>query len=217
MSAAKTPPRPITRLMLITPELGDIEAFEPMFEAAMAAGDVSAVVIRLAPADERSRLSRAKALVQIAQAEGAAALLCGEGVEDIVGKSGADGIHVPSPDGDVKDIVERFRPEKIVGCAPETRDGAMSAGEAGCDYVLFGDDVGGKPFSATIERVDWWVPIFETPCVGVAQSFEDVATLAGLDAEFAALGQALWRHADGPAVAVTQVRSILSLVKAPTP
>jgi thiamine-phosphate pyrophosphorylase len=217
MSAAKTPPRPITRLMLVTPELADIETFEPMLEAAVSAGDVAAVVIRLAPADERTRLSRAKALVQIVQAEGAAALLCGEDIEDIVGRSGADGIHLAKPGDDIAEIVGRFQPEKIVGCAPQSRDGAMSAGEAGCDYVLFGEDSGGAPFPATLERIEWWVPIFETPCVGFAQTLDDVAPLAALDAEFVALGEALWRHDGGPATAMAGVGATLSLVKAPTP
>ncbi|MDR4308157.1 thiamine phosphate synthase [Chelatococcus sambhunathii] len=208
---------PVTRLMLITPELGEIDAFEASFEGALAAGDVAAVVIRLAPADDRTRLARAKTLVEAAQAEGAAALLAGDGVEDIVGKSGADGLHVADLAAAL-DAIERFKPEKIVGCGPlASRDDAMAAGEAGVDYVLFGEDVGGRPFDATLERVAWWTPIFETPCVGFAQELDQVAALAGENAEFALLGEAVWRHQSGPAVAVAEAGSMLSLAKAPTP
>lgn len=206
---------PVTRLMLITPELAEIDAFEAAFEAALAAGDVAAAVIRLAPADERTRLARAKTLVLAAQAEGAAALLAGEGVEDLVGKSGADGLHVGAL-GACVEAIERFRPEKIVGCGPlASRDDAMAAGERGADYVMFGEE--GKPFDATLERVSWWVPIFETPCVGLAPEIDDVARLAHESVEFAALGDAVWLHEHGPAAAVAAADAAIRLVRAPAP
>lgn len=208
---------PITRLMLITPELAGIEAFEAAFEAALAAGDVAAVVIRLAPADDRTRLSRAKALVAAAQAEGAAALLAGEDVEDLLGKSGADGVHLDDAASAIE-AISRFKPEKIVGCGPlASRDEAMAVGERGADYVMFGEDRGGRPFEATFERVCWWVPIFETPCVALAQEIDDVARLACENVEFAALGEAVWRHENGPAAAVAAADSALRLVKVPAP
>jgi thiamine-phosphate pyrophosphorylase len=209
------PDAPATRLMLITPELREIDAFEAALEAAVAAGDVAAVVIRLAPADDRTRLSRAKTLVSVAQAEGSAALLAGPDVADLVGKSGADGVHVDDAASAV-DAIERFRPEKIVGCGPlVSRDEAMEVGERGADYVMFGAD-GADP-AATAERVAWWVPIFETPCVGVASSLDEISALAGEGVEFVALGDAVWRHADGPAAAVAAAGSMLALAKAPSP
>ena len=207
---------PLTRLMLITPELADIEAFEASFEAALLAGDVSAVVIRLAPADERTRLSRAKALVAAAQSEGAAALLSGDGVEDLVGKSGADGLHVTDARA-ATEAIARFAPEKIVGCGPiASRDEAMEAGERGAEYVMFGhDDV--EASEETLERVAWWVPIFQTPCVGVAAALDDVAALAAEQVEFVALGDAVWRHPEGPAAAVAAATAMLTLARAPAP
>ncbi|PZQ19143.1 MAG: thiamine phosphate synthase [Ancylobacter novellus] len=204
---------PITRLLLITPELSETEVFLPSFEAALAAGDVAAAVIRLAAADDRTRIARAKPLLAAAQAAGAAALIAGEGVEDIVGKSGADGLHVATAEAAV-DAVERFAPEKIVGCGPfVSRDDAMTAGEAGVDYVLFGAD--DADFDATLERVAWWVPIFQTPCVGVAPAVGDTATLAREAVEFVALSDAVWRSTDGPAAAVAAAEAMLALARAP--
>lgn len=206
-----------TRLMLITPELAETEAFLPGFQAALAAGDVAAVVIRLEPADDRTRLARAKPLIAAAQDAGAAALLAGDSIEDIVGKSGADGLHVFDLAAALE-AVERFAPEKIVGCGPlASRDDAMSAGEAGVDYVTFGDLEGERPFDATLDRVSWWTPIFQTPCVGIANDLDDVSALAEADAEFAAVGEAVWRHEQGPAAAVAAALAMISLAKAPTP
>jgi thiamine-phosphate pyrophosphorylase len=206
-----------TRLMLLTPELAEIEAFQPALEAALAAGDVAAVALRLAPAADRIRLERAKPLIAAVQAAGAAALLAGDDVADILGKSGADGIHVDYGDEDaVAETIGRFRPDKIVGVGGlPGRDAAMAAGEAGADYVMFGDETG--PFAATLERIEWWVPIFEVPCVGTATSLDDVAALAAAGAEFAALGEAVWRHTEGPAAAVAAAEAALSLARAPTP
>lgn len=209
----------VTRLMLVTPELAETEAFQPALEAALAAGDVAAVVIRLGAADDRTRLARAKPIVTAVQGAGAAALLAGEGVEDILGKAGADGVHVFGEAG-VADAIERFSPEKIVGAAvPRSRDVAMSAGEAGADYVLFGLNGDGSPWPAaeTLERVEWWVPIFEVPCVGFAAALGDVSAIAGRQAEFVALGDAVWRHEGGAAAAVAEAGAMLSLAKAPSP
>jgi thiamine-phosphate pyrophosphorylase len=209
---------PTTRLMLVTPEVADAAAFLPALQAALGGGDIAAVVIRLAEADDRTRLGCAKSLVAAAQSAGAAALLSGNGVEDIVGKSGADGVHVSAEESGLADAIERFKPEKIVGCsAPRSRDAAMSAGEAGADYVLFGDLTGERPFQETLERVEWWVPIFELPCVGLAAEIGDVAALAAADAEFAALADAVWRHPQGPAAAVAAAGAALSMAQAPTP
>lgn len=206
---------PITRLMLVTPELAETEAFLPSFQAALAAGDIAAVVIRLSPADDRTRIARAKPLVAAAQEAGAAALISGQSIEDILGKSGADGIHVLAA-ADAFEAIERFAPEKIVGCGPlASRDEAMEVGEKGADYVMFGRD--GEPFDATLDRVSWWVPIFQTPCVGFAPEIEDVSALAAENAEFAALGEAVWRHADGPAAAVAAAVSMIALGARPQP
>ena len=206
---------PASRLLLITPELAEIEAFLPAFEAALAAGDVAAAVIRLAPADDRTRLARAKPLVKAAQDAGAAALIAGEDVSDILGKSGADGIHLPDAVSAIE-AVERFAPEKIVGCGPlASRDDAMSVGEAGADYVMFGSDE--APFDQTVERVAWWVPIFQTPCVGVAPTIDGVGRLASEEVEFVGISDAVWRAPEGPAAAVAAAVAMLSLARAPKP
>ena len=52
----------------------------------------------------------------------------------------------------------------------------MAAGEAGADYVLFGepDAKGQRPsVEAIAERLQWWAELFEPPCVGFAASREE--------------------------------------------
>jgi thiamine-phosphate pyrophosphorylase len=186
-----------TRLMLITPAVADPSAFAPKLAAACAAGDIAALVLRLSPSDERSLVVRAKPLVALAQEAGAAVLI--EGLPDVVGKSGADGLHAVGI-AHVRDAVERFRPEKIVGAGGlRARDDAMHAGEIDVDYLMFGDagaDGGRPPFESVIERVQWWAEVFQPPCVGVSPDLEGIAKLAGVKADFVALDGWLWEEAD---------------------
>ena len=72
----------------------------------------------------------------------------------------------------------------------------MAAGEAGADYVMFGEPARGvaPPLEATLERVGWWAEIFQTPCVAYAASLDDVAALAAAGADFIALGEAVWER-----------------------
>ena len=58
----KAEPRPQPRLYLVTPPIDDAQAFAAPLEAALAAGDVAAVLVRLAPSDERTLINRAKAM-----------------------------------------------------------------------------------------------------------------------------------------------------------
>ena len=68
-------PRPAPRLYLVTPPVADAQAFAATLAAALAAGDVAAVLLRLAEADERTQINCAKALApsRAGQGRGAAA------------------------------------------------------------------------------------------------------------------------------------------------
>jgi thiamine-phosphate pyrophosphorylase len=45
-----------TRLMLVTPPVADAEAMAFRLMQAMAGGDIAAILLRLAPGDDRSRI-----------------------------------------------------------------------------------------------------------------------------------------------------------------
>jgi thiamine-phosphate pyrophosphorylase len=74
----------------------------------------------------------------------------------------------------------------------------MDVGEAGVDYVMFGEpraDGSLPPLPAVVERAGWWAEIFETPCVAYAPDAESVPALVETGAEFVALGE--WAFAEG--------------------
>jgi thiamine-phosphate pyrophosphorylase len=205
-------PRPAPRLTLVTPPVEDAEAFAAPLAAAMAAGDVAAVLLRLADADERALINRAKALCAVAQDKDAALVLAGHA--DLVARAGADGAHLSGIDA-FKAAIETLKPERIVGCGGlASRHDAMQAAEAGADYVMFGEPGadGERPaFAQIAERVSWWAEVFELPCVGYAASLEEVAALVAAGADFVALGDFLWREPQGIGALIAAAAQRLTL------
>jgi len=198
-------PRPAPRLYLVTPLVADAQAFAAPLAAALVAGDVAAVLLRLAEADERALINRAKALGPLAQDKGAALIL--DGHTDLVARAGADGAHVTGMTA-FAEAIERLKPERIVGVGGlVTRHDAMVAAERGADYVMFGEPAAGeRPRLAAIEeRVAWWAELFEIPCVAYAGASDEVAPLVKAGADFIALGDWLWR--DPAAIAAIIMRA----------
>jgi thiamine-phosphate pyrophosphorylase len=191
----KADPRPRPRLYLVTPRLVDVDAFAAPLAQALAAGDVAAVLLRLAPADERSLINRAKQLAPLVQQKDVALIL--DGHADLVARTGADGAHLSGTSALI-DALAALKPERIAGVgALATRHDAMLAAETGADYVMFGDPdaaPAADAVAAVEERVAWWAEVFELPCVGYAGAPDEVAALAAAGADFVALGDWLWRE-----------------------
>jgi thiamine-phosphate pyrophosphorylase len=205
-------PRPAPRFYLITPPLADTAAFSATLADALAAGDVAAVLLRLADADERSLINRAKALVPAVQDKGAALLIGGHA--DLVARAGCDGAHLSGIDA-FTDALNILKPDRIAGCGALTsRHDAMVAAENGADYVMFGepDASGNRPAVAAVEeRVNWWAEIFEIPCVGYAGALDEVAPLVKAGTDFVALGEWLWREPSQVGATIARTAPLLRL------
>jgi len=209
------------RLYLITPVLEDA-SFAPKLAEACRGGAVAAILLRLGAADERSLVNLVKAVAPSAQEHGAAVIVTAEGEADLAHvavRGGADGAHVVGADPAlVRELRERLKAERALGVGGiRTKDDAMTLGEAGVDYLLFGEprrDGSLPSLDSVAERAAWWAEIFETPCVAFAPSLETIETLAATQAEFIALGDAVWNHPDGPAAAVKAASEILGRLEA---
>src|SRR5262245_5195721 len=208
------PKRPVPRLYLVTPAVADPAAVKGMLGAAVRSGDVAAVLLRLAAADERTLINRAKLLAPVVQDHGAALLL--DDLPDIVAHVGADGAHLTDIAA-FEAALSALKPARIAGCGGlQTRHDAMLAAEAGADYVMFGepDQRQHRPsLDAVLERVDWWTELFEVPCVGFAGGLEEVAPLVDAGAEFIALGDWIFDNPQGAALAVAEAASRLAPVE----
>ena len=173
--------------------------------ALLAAADVAAVLVRLKETDQRTMISRIKALALIVQNAGAALLV--EGHPELVARGGADGAHLPGIAA-LKEAMPSLKPDRIAGVGGlTTRHHSMDAGEMGADYLLFGepDANGERPSSQAIaERLDWWAELFEPPCVGFAMSFEEAHDFAASGADFVLVGDLVWADSRGPKAALME-------------
>jgi thiamine-phosphate pyrophosphorylase len=202
-----------SQIYLLTPRLreADLSDFASTLASVLGGGEVACVLARLAPDAEGDAKKIVTRLVEIAANAGAAMLVDID--PRLAARIGADGAHMTSGGAALSEALASLKPERIVGAGLlRTRDEAMNAGEAGADYVMFGEprrDGFTPPAGETLERVEWWAEIFEPPCVGYAASLEDIAPLADAGADFVALGDAIW-SAPAPVEALAQARAILA-------
>lgn len=205
MSNKSPPPRPAPRLYLATPVVDDPASLLAELPALLAAVDIAAVLVRLKETDQRTMISRIKALAPVVQNAGAALLV--DGHPEIVARGGADGAHLANIAA-LEEAMPSLKPDRIAGVGGlETRHESMSAGEMGADYVLFGepDAKGQRPSSQAIaERLDWWAELFEPPCVGFAMSSEEAHDFAASGADFVLVGDLVWADSRGPKAALIE-------------
>jgi thiamine-phosphate pyrophosphorylase len=205
LAAKPVPPRPAPRLYLATPELDDPSALVAELPALLAAADVAAVLVRLKQTDQRTMISRVKALVPVVQDAGAALLL--DGHVELVARGGADGAHL-SGIAALEEALPSLKPDRIAGVGGlATRHDSMAAGELGADYVLFGEPnaQGERPsVEAIAERLQWWDELFEPPCVGFAVSREEATEFAAAGADFVLVGDFIWADPRGAMAALVE-------------
>lgn len=210
--AKALPPAPL--LYLVTETVDDAGALVRGLEQALSGADIAAVLLRLPDTGESSRIKLIKAVAPLVQERGAALLL--DGASDLVARSGADGAHLTGIDA-LKAALPGLKPARIAGAGGlKSRHDAMLAGEAGADYVMFGEpDAAGlrPPFPPVLERVAWWSEIFEVPCVGFAAGPDEVTKLSEAGADFIALGRFVWEDQRGPAAAVASAAERLRSVE----
>ncbi|WP_372425224.1 thiamine phosphate synthase [Salinarimonas chemoclinalis] len=216
-----------TLLYLVTPIVEDPAGFAPTLRAAMRDGAAAAVLLRLPLREERLLINHVKALAPIAQEAGAALVVAVEGrggaetealdLGRVATRGGADGAHARDL-AEARLLRERLESDRVVGVgALKSRHDAMTAGEIGVDYVLFGEprpDGSLPALDAVQERAAWWAEIFETPCIAYAANLDAVAALARTGAEFVALGDAAFSDPAGPAEALARARETLDAVDA---
>src|SRR5258707_4614858 len=205
LATKPVPPRPVPRLYVATPEVDEPSSLAVGLPGLLAAADVAAVLLRLKPTDQRSMISRVKALAPAIQDNGAALLL--DGHVGLVARGGADGAHLTGIEA-LAESLRTLNPDRIAGVGGlTTRHDSMTAAEAGADYVLFGepDARGQRPsIEAIAERLQWWAELFEPPCVGFAASREEVFEFAAAGADFVLVGDFVWADPRGAAAALME-------------
>ena len=192
------------RLYLVTPPRLDPVTFRDILAAALDAGDVGAVQLRLKDADDDAWARAIAELRPVAQSRDVAFLLNDRA--DLVRDTGCDGAHVGQEDMAVREARRIMGPDLMLGISCHgSRELAMTGGEDGADYVAFGAffPSGTKteaPVEAEPELLAWWSEIMELPCVAIGGiTAANCAPLVQAGADFLAVISAVWDHPEGAA------------------
>ena len=204
---------PDCRLYLITPPRLDPGDFREPLAAALGAGDVGAVQLRLKDASDDDIRRAVDTLLPVADAQGVTFILNDR--PDLAAETGCDGVHIGQDDGSYRDARDVVGPDRVVGVTcHDSRHLAIEAAERGADYVAFGAFFATKTkeaqFHATPEILEWWSDIMVVPCVGIGGiSIENCGPLVAAGADFLAVVSAVWDHPDGPAAAVAAFNDVI--------
>jgi len=201
------------RVYLITPPRLDPVPFAELLAAALDAGDVAAVQLRLKDVDDAVWRRAIDVLRPVTQARGVAFLLNDRA--DLVVATGCDGAHVGQDDMPAREARQLLGADLTLGVTCKgSRDLAMQAGEDGADYVAFGAfyPSGTKDVTATIgpEILEWWSEMMELPSCAIGGiTPENCAPLVRAGANFLAVVGCIWNHPDGPAAGVKALNAAI--------
>jgi thiamine-phosphate pyrophosphorylase len=202
------------RVYLITPPALDHATFPALLAAALDAGDVAAVQLRLKQIDDDGIRRAIDALRPVVQARDVAFLLNDR--PDLARATGCDGAHVGQSDMPARTARALLGPDLMLGVSCHaSRDLAMQAGEDGADYVGFGAFFPTRTKQATArpdpEILEWWSELMELPCVAIGGiTAENCAPLVAAGADFLAVVSYVWDHAEGPAAAVRALNAAIA-------
>jgi thiamine-phosphate pyrophosphorylase len=195
---------PDCRLYLVTPPALP-PGFDETLRAALAAGDVACLQLRLKDAPRDAILRACETLMPIAHAHDVAFLLNDDAA--LARQAGCDGAHLGQQDGDHTAARKLLGGGTLGITCHASRDLAMRAGEIGADYVAFGaffpTATKEAPTRAEPELLEWWSGLFEIPCVAIGGiTPANCAPLVRAGADFLAVVGAVWTHPDGAAAGV---------------
>jgi thiamine-phosphate pyrophosphorylase len=206
-------PDPNCRLYLITPPKFEPDVFKDNLAAALDAGDVACVQLRLKGAERDDILRAAEILAPVAQDRDVAFIMNDD--PDLAAESGCDGVHIGQKDATYEDARAALGPDAIVGVTcHDQRHLAIDAADKGADYVAFGaffpTTTKKAKYHPEPEIVDTWSSMTTVPCVaigGITQA--NCAPLIKAGADFLAVVSAVWDYGSGPAEAVKAFNKVI--------
>ncbi|MDR3537800.1 MAG: thiamine phosphate synthase [Acetobacteraceae bacterium] len=208
---------PGCRVYLITPPTLEPVAFADRLAAALDAGDVAAVQLRLKDVSDDVWRRAIDVLRPVTQARGVAFLLNDRA--DLVRASGSDGVHVGQEDMPAREARRLIGPDLTLGVTCKgSRDLAMQAGEDGADYVAFGAFFPSTTKDVT-NQVDpeilrWWSELMELPSCAIGGiTPENCAPLVQAGTDFLAVVGCVWNHPDGPAAGVKALNAAIAAAR----
>ena len=200
------------RLYLVTPPALPPD-FAETLAAALDAGDVASLQLRLKDAAPGEVERAVEALMPIAHARGVAFLLNDDAI--LAHRLGCDGAHLGQSDGDHAGA-RMLLDGRILGITcHDSRHLAMTAGELGADYVAFGaffpTATKASGYAADLDLLRWWGEVMTVPCVAIGGiTAGNCAPLVQAGADFLAVVGAVWGHPEGAAAGVRAMNAAIA-------
>jgi thiamine-phosphate pyrophosphorylase len=198
---------PDCRLYLITPPaIDDLAAFGHALGAALEAGDVGALQLRLKGVGDDVIEAAVHMLRPMTLARDIPLILNDR--PDLAARLDCDGVHIGQDDAPYAEARRLVGQSRIVGVTcHDSRHLAMEAAEAGADYVAFGaffpTSTKDAKTRADPEILEIWQENMLIPCVAIGGiTPENCRPLVAAGADFIAASSAVWGHPQGPAAAV---------------
>jgi thiamine-phosphate pyrophosphorylase len=206
--------RATTRLYLITPPAFDPDPFAKKLEEALAGGDVACLQLRLKEVEDGAIRQATRILKPIVQARGVAFIMNDR--PDLAAELGCDGVHVGEEDMPYAEARRLLGSDRIVGVTcGSSRDRAITAAEAGADYVAFGaffpSSTKDAKHHADPELIRDWSETTVVPCCaigGITQ--QNCGPLVEAGADFLAVIGAIWSYPRGPRAAVAAFNEVFA-------
>ncbi|MCI4661523.1 MAG: thiamine phosphate synthase [Neomegalonema sp.] len=194
-----------TQLYLTTPFMFEPRRFADDLSAALDAGPVACVRLRLRGASEDELKFAIETLRPICHSREVALIIAD--YYKLAAQTGLDGVHFEEAAPDIEEARKALGPDASIGASCGTsRHRGMSLGERGTDYVSFGPVRAPANLHngelATRSLFEWWQAMIEIPVVAEGGITPDVAAELVGAADFVASCRAVWQHPEGPAQAI---------------
>lgn len=205
---------PGCQLYLITPPAFEPAAFAEELKAALDAGPVACLQLRLKGVRDDAVRRAAEILMPVCHGRDVAFLVNDR--PDLAREAGADGVHIGQEDAGYAEARSVVGGEATVGVTcHDSLHLAMEAAEAGADYVAFGAFFPTRtkePKSqAAPETLERWSAATVVPCVAIGGiAVENCRPLVRAGADFLAVSGGVWNRPEGPAAAVRAFAGILA-------
>jgi thiamine-phosphate pyrophosphorylase len=188
--------------------------FADQLAAALDAGDVGCVQLRLKDADDDAIRRAVERLLPVTTQRDVALVLNDR--PDLAAATGCDGVHVGQEDASYATARAAVGPRAIVGVTCHASAHlAMEAGEQGADYVAFGaffpSATKAAKGQASPDLLRWWSGLMTVPCVAIGGiDAANCAPLVAAGADFLAVISAVWSHPGGPAAGVVAMNAAIA-------
>ena len=185
---------------------GGAPGFADSLAAALDAGEIACVQLRLKEAGDDDIRRAADTLGPVARSRDVAFLMNDR--PDLARETGCDGVHIGADDAPYAEARGIVGEEAIVGVTcKDSYHRAMEAAEGGADYVAFGayfpTATKQTTSRARLDLLEVWQSIATVPCVAIGGiAAGNCGPVASAGADFLAASSGVWTHPDGPAQAV---------------